>query len=191
MDHNMTARLAHADTSISQPRERQIPDGGVKMRYIHSPATAATRRRATARCRWRNWRVRNNEGHQQRGQIGGRKIHQGNDDHARLPDSQSTVAVSEIGRDFQNRMLRSLRSAYRQSSRYQVEYMRHDGRRTSRRPDHQESAGQRACSESARGRRNRSIWPNRAASSSRSAEHRRESSRSHGFPKIPGESASC
>ncbi len=32
----------------------------------------------------------------------------------------STVVVSDIGRDFQNNTLRSLRSAYRQSSRYQV-----------------------------------------------------------------------
>ena len=32
-----------------------------------------------------------------------------------------TVAVSDIGMDFQNRMLRSLRSAYKQSRRYHVE----------------------------------------------------------------------
>src|SRR5271170_1240712 len=34
-----------------------------------------------------------------------------------------TIVVSDIGSDFQNRTLRSLRSAYRQSSRYQVEYI--------------------------------------------------------------------
>src|ERR1700722_3433576 len=35
----------------------------------------------------------------------------------------STVAVSEMGSDFQNKTLRSLRSAYRQSSEYHVAEM--------------------------------------------------------------------
>jgi len=121
-DHNMTARLAQADTSISQPAIGKY-QMAVAMMQLHPqelnvPPGVRLPQRAAERGPGAN---RQNECRHQGGRVAAAKYTSG---IRIMPTSNliNTVRASDIGRDFQNKILRSLRSAYRQSSRYQVAY---------------------------------------------------------------------
>src|SRR4029077_19946298 len=122
MDHKITARLAQADTSSSQPATGKYQMALVTMTYIHNiwicPQTSGCHRAlpiyALARIERINAVISAVASAATKYTSGTRT----------MPTSSllSTVFESEIGRDFQNRMLRSLRSVYRQSKRYQAAY---------------------------------------------------------------------
>src|SRR3984957_3474812 len=118
----MTARFAQADTSISQPATGRYHTAVVTMAYIHSTCTchqtSPFHRELPIEARARMDRMKaaiSAVASAAAKYTSGTMTMPTNSLH-------STVVASDIGRDFQNKMLRSLRSVYRQSSRYQVEY---------------------------------------------------------------------
>src|SRR5450432_404398 len=120
--HNMTARFAQADISIAQPATGKNQTAVVTIAYIHSTCTCHqtspfhSALPIDARARIDRMKAANSAVASAAAKYtSGMMI---------MPTNslQSTVLASDIGRDFQNKMLRSLRSVYRQSSRYQVEY---------------------------------------------------------------------
>src|SRR3984885_10166801 len=118
----MTARLAQADTSINQPATGRYHTAVVTMAYIHSTCICHqaspfhSELPIEARARIERMKAAISA-------VASAAAKYTSGTMIRPTSSlHSTVVASDTGRDFQNKMLRSLRSVYRQSSKYQAEY---------------------------------------------------------------------
>src|SRR5208283_4138192 len=121
MDQSITARLAHAEISMSQPARGRYQMAIEAITYSHSACSCSHRsgcQSALPSDEWDRNEMMNAISKADRSAAVKYTI-----GIATRPVNSfaRTMAVSEMGRDFQKRTLRSFRSAFRQSSRCQLE----------------------------------------------------------------------
>src|SRR6202034_3571791 len=120
MDQSVTARLAQEEMTSRYPATGRYQMAVVKIRYSHNTWICSHRsacHKAPPTMELARTEMMNAISSEVRSAAA--KYTTGITITA-VASFDSTVVASEIGRDFQNSTLRSLRSAYRQSSRYQA-----------------------------------------------------------------------
>src|ERR1700761_5567706 len=160
--HNMTARFAQADINMNQPAIGRYQTAAVRIAYSQNTCicshTSPFHKELPSEARARTERMK----------AASRAVASAAAKYTSgmmtMPTRSliRTAEASEIGNDFQNRMLRSRRSVYKQSSKYQVEYT--DITRKNRMPTTPRKPAAAACDSCEELSRGMLTCPNSAAS---------------------------